>query len=639
MAFIKLQFRPGLNRDQTNYTSEGGWYSCDKIRFRSGYPQKLGGWLASTSQTIIGVCRQMFGWVTSFNDNFLALGTNAKVYINTGSRFYNITPYRLVTAAGSVTFSAVTTPPYSSTITVTCVGSAVQAGDYVQFSGAVSLGGNITAAVLNQNYEIATRINANSFTIIAKNTSGVTVTSNASDIGNGGAAVIGSFEVSVGYENTTYGYGWGAGTWGSSPWGLGSTTPVKLAQRDWWFDNFDNDLIMNYRNGPIYYWSRGTEFDLDTSLATHAVLLSSLSGAESVPNLAMQILVSQNDKHLLALGCIPYGSVLSADFDPLMIRWASQDAPEFWTPGNVIVPSTGYYSTAGFIRVSRGSYIVCGLPTRQTILVWTDSNLYSLQFTGTAEVFGLQEIAGNLSIISPRAAISANNVTYWMGHDKFYGYAGSVETLQCTLRQHVFGNLNYNQADQIISGTNEGFHEVWWFYPSKNSEVIDSYVIYNYYEQIWYYGSMARTAWLDSPLREYPQAIGYDNILYDHENGVDADTEPMVSYIQSADFDLGDGDDFMLSRRIIPDVNFQGSTANEPEVTFAIRPRNFPGSAYEEDSFDTQGVVESAVDLYTNQVFIRARARQMALKLASEGLGVNWQFGSPRLDVRKDGRR
>ena len=640
MPFIKIQLRAGVNRDQTNYTNEGGWYACDKIRFRSGYPQKLGGWMKSTTEMFLGVCRQLFGWVTSFGDNFLALGTSKKVYINTGSRFYDITPLRYTTAPGEVTFEAVTTAPYSSTITVYDINVNVAAGDFVTYSGAVSLGGNITADVLNQEYEVHESISSTEYTIIAKDPdTGLPVTSNASDVGDGGASVVAAYQIPIGFDVTTYGYGWGAGAWGASPWGLGASAPVILQQRDWWFDNFDNDLVMNYRNGPIYYWIRGEENQIDIKLATRAVLLSSLPGAADVPSLAMQVMVSQNDKHLLALGCVPYGSASDADFDPLLIRWAAQDAPEFWTPGTVTVPSTGNLSSAGFIRVSRGSAIIRGLATRQTILVWTNSSLYSLQYTGTTEVFSLQEIADNISIMGPRAVISANNVTYWMGTDKFYGYAGAVETTPCTLRNHVFNNLNYNQRDQVIAGTNEGFHEIWWFYPSKNSEQVDSYVVYNYLEQVWHYGSLARTAWLDSPLRAYPQAVGYENILLDHERGIDADGLPMESYIQSSDFDIGDGDNFMLTRRIIPDVNFDGSTAGTPSLDFLIKPRNFPGSTYQSDSFDDQKVVSSAVDVYTDQIWMRARARQMALKIMSTDLGVNWQLGSPRLDARQDGRR
>ena len=637
MPFIKLQFRPGLNRDQTNYTNEGGWFACDKIRFRSGYPQKLGGWLASTTQTFVGICRQMFGWITSFGDNFLALGTSKKVYINVGNQYYDITPFQQVTAAGAVTFAA---SNGSSTITVTDTANPAAVGNYVLFSGAVSLGGNITAAVLNQSYEIATIVDADNYTIIAKSpTTGLPVTANASDSGNGGAAVVGSYEIDIGNDIAVIGYGWGSGTWGEVPWGLGSGVPIDIPQRDWWFDQFDNDLVMNIRNGQIYYWERSNQAAPNSNLGSHAVLLSSLTGAQDVPVEAMQILVSQNDKHLCAFGCVPYGSSNAADFDPLLIRWASQDAPEYWTPGTQTVPSTGTISSAGFIRISRGSQIIRALPTRQTILVWTESNLYSFQFTGTTDIFNLQELADNISLIGPRAVISANNVTYWMGHDKFYAYSGAVQTLSCTLRNYVFQDINYNQTDQIICGTNEGFHEIWWFYPSSNSEVINRYVVYNYNEQIWHYGTMDRTAWLDNPLREYPQATGYGGIMYDHERGIDANGTPMDSYIQSSDFDLADGDQFMLSRRIIPDINFSGSTATTPEIDLIIRPRNFPGSTYQNDSFDTQTVIESSVDVYTDQVFVRARARQMALKIQSTDLGVNWQLGSPRLDVRADGRR
>lgn len=630
MPFIKLQFRPGLNRDQTNYTNEGGWFACDKIRFRSGYPQKLGGWLASTTKTFSGICRQMFGWFTSYSDNFLALGTNSNVYIEVGGNYFDITPIETITAAGDVTFAATNG---SATITVTDSAFGYAAGDRVRFSGVdangLGAGGNITKAVLEQVYTIATKLGVNSYTIEAKSpTTGLPVLANANDVGNGGAAVVGKYLVPAGNTITTYGYGWGAGTWSRGVWGSGTAVPVVEIQRDWWFDQFDNDLVMNYRNGGIFYWARGTNANPVVPLSENAVPLSTLPNASDVPAEAMQVLVSQNDQHLLAFGATPFGG---GPFDPLLIRWASQAEPQNWTPTST--------NSAGFLRISRGSQIVRALAVRQEILIWTESNLYSLQYLGTVDVFGLQEYADNISIIGPRAVTSANNVTYWMGQDKFFAYSGRVETMPCTLRNYVFNDLNFDQADQIICGTNEGYHEVWWFYPSANSTTVNRYVVYNYMEKIWYYGTMDRTAWLDNPLRTYPQAVGYENILFDHERGIDANGAPMESYIQSSDFDLSDGDNFMLSRRIIPDVNFSGSTANTPEVAFIIRPRNFPGSSYQEDAFDTQPVVETAVNTFTDQVFVRARARQMALKIRSEDLGVNWQLGSPRLDVRPDGRR
>ena len=653
MAFIKVQLKPGVNRDQTNYTGEGGWWDSNKIRFFSGYPQKLGGWLKlipgttiGTSSVILGTCRQMWSWVTTFSDNFMALGTNEKVYIEVGGNIFDITPLRSTTSAGDVTFAAVTG---SSTITVSDTAFGSAAGDYVTFSGAVTLGGNITAAVLNQNYEIATVVNVNSYTITAKDTAGVAVLANASDTGNGGSAVIGYYEITIGYSGGTYGYGFGASPWGSGGWGVGTTTPIIFAQRDWWFDNFDNDLVMNIREGAPYYWERGAVSNPATALATRAITLQAYAVTQSflaadVPIKVGQLLISQNDKHLLALGAVPYGSVLEADYDPLLIRWASQDSPGEWAPDVT--------NSAGDLRVSRGSFIITGLASRQEILVWTDSSLYALTFLGTTDVFGLQEYADNTSIISPRAKTVANNVVYWMGIDKFYAYAGRLETLPCTIRNYVYNDLNYNQVDQIISGTNEGFNEVWWFYPSSTSNTNDRYVIYNHLEKIWMYGTMERTAWIDSSLQPHPQAVATNfttqiGAMYDHETGLDDDTIAMESYIQSNDFDLGDGDKFILTKRIIPDISFNTSTAAAPSVEFQIRSRNFPGSSLSttQDSEDVISTntnnppVVTEVDTFTDQIYVRVRARQVALKVKSTGLGVQWQLGSPRIDGREDGER
>ena len=405
---------------------------------------------------------------------------------------------------------------------------------------------------------------------------------------------------------------------------------------------------MNVRNGEGYWWERGTNADPATALNTKAIRLATYASNQgydpnAVPVEIMQLLVSQQDKHLIAFGAVPFGSTSAADFDPLLIRWADQDTPGDWTPTQT--------NTAGDLRVSRGSKIVRALPTRQEILVWTDSNLYTLQFLGTADVFGLQEYADNISVASPRAMASASNITYWMGQDKFYAYTGRVETLPCTLRNHVFNNINLNQSDQIVCGTNEQWNEIWWFYPTADSDFNNAYVVYNHLERIWYYGTIDRTAWLDTPLRQNPQAANTsitvdgntittgNGFLYNHENGLNDDDAPMDSYIQSSDFDLDDGDNFMLTRRILPDVNFAGSTAQAPEVTLQVRPRNFPGSAFSADPADTQRVIETSVGVYTDQVFLRARARQMALKIRSQNLDVQWQLGAPRLDARPDGRR
>ena len=630
MPFQKLQFKPGVNRDQTNYTNEGGWNECDKIRFRSGYPEKIGGWVKATPEFMLGVCRQLFGWITSYGDNLLACGTNKKAYIEVGGSFYDITPLRAVDPilTTSVTDNCITTTNGSPSVLIVAVDSNGSPGNYMTITGANAVGG-ISATLLNANHEIDTVINANAFTIVV----GANATSTAT---GGGTGINLSFEINTGFATQTLGYGWGTDVWGGNfGWGLGSSLGVNLPQQDWFFDQFDNDLILNIRNGPIYIWERGASTDPATSLATRAILLEDLSGAADVPDAAMQILVSQNDKHLLAFGCQPYAGS-TGDFDPLLIRWASQDDPGMWTP---LVTNS-----AGFLRVGRGSIIMRAIPTKQEILVFTESTLNSLQFTGTSDVFSLQEIGDNISFIGPRAVTVVNNMTFWMGKDKFYVYTGRVETLPCTLRNHVFNNINQNQTDQIVCGTNEGWNEVWWMYPTANSNVNNAYVIFNHLERIWYYGTLERTAWLDSPLRDSPQAINADipnelSYLYNHEDGTNDDGLPMTAFIQSSDFDLQDGEQFMLTRRMIPDLNFEGSTATNPEANFVIRPRNFPGSAYQSNASNTQRVIQTTVNQFTDQVFIRARARQVAFKIESTGLDTQWQLGSPRLDMRPDGKR
>ena len=636
MSFLKLQFKPGLNRDQTNYSNEGGWWECDKIRFRSGYPEKLGGWVKSTPNTFYGICRQMYNWVTTYSDNFLALGTHAKLYIEAGGYFNDITPLRSVdpTFSTPTTNNCIYTSNGSKVVTVTlAVPHEADDGSFVTIGGVTGTVGGIPDSEINANQQI-TYVSDYSFSF----TVSTTATSNVA--GGGGVAITLDFEITPGYPFATSGYGWGTGTWSRGEWGLGASPPINLPQCDWFLDNFDNDLVANIRNGAPYYWERGTDPNPDTALNTRAISLSAYATAQGysasvVPVKVMQLLVSQQDKHLIAFGC-DFGSASPYPFDPLLIRWASQDDPAQWSPGVT--------TSAGFLRISRGSRIVRAMPTRQEILVWTDSHLYTLQFLGTTDVFGLQEYADNISIASPRAVVTASNVTYWMGQDKFYAYTGRVETLPCTLRNHVFDNMNRAQSDQIVCGTNEQWNEVWWFYPSANSNFNDSYVVYNHLEQIWYYGTITRSAWLDTPLRDYPQAADsnqstYVGYLYDHENGVDDDGTAIDSYLQSNDFDLGDGDQFMLSRRVIPDISFSGSEVSTPEVTLEVRPRNFPGTGYQTDPADEQLVIQSSVGQYTGQVFIRARARQMAIKVQSVDLGVRWQLGIPRLDVRPDGRR
>jgi len=627
MPLVKIQLKPGINRDQTNYSGEGGWWHGDKIRFFSGYPQKLGGWTKYTVNTFNGVCRQMWNWVTSYQDNLLALGTNNSLYVEAGGVLSDITPI-LDTFSTPDTDNCIDVTDDSNLVTFNIISHGAEVGTSITVSGVVGPIGGIPQSEFNATFIVAEVVDGDTFKVQVTTTATSTVT------GSGGTAIQVIVRIPPGNAIPVEGYGWGTGPWGDGAWGVQSSVPIFLPQRDWWLDNFDNDLVANIRNGAIYYWARGG--GLTPAFSTPAVLLSSMMGASDVPDLAMQILISQNDKHLLAFGCTPFGGGLP---DPLLIRWADQDTPTNWTPSPT--------NSAGFIRISRGSRIIRALPTRQEIVVWTESHLYALQFLGTTDVFGLQEYADNISIIGPRAVASASNVTYWMGQEKFYAYSGRVETLPCTVRNYVFTDLNFNQTEQIVSGTNEGYNEVWWFYPSLNSNYNDRYVVYNHLEKIWYYGTLERTAWLDSALREYPQACEYpDNagtsLIYNHEDGVDADGLPLVSYIESNDFDLDDGDSFALTKRIIPDVSFLGSNLNtnpSPEVKMTIKPRNFPGSGYEDDPSDTQSVVETSFDRYTDQIFIRARARQMALQISSEQLGVQWQLGSPRIEMRQDGKR
>jgi len=682
MPLQKLQFKPGVNRDQTNYTNEGGWNACDKIRFRSGYPQKIGGWLRYSTQSLAGVCRQVFNWITTESYNYLALGTSKKLYIEAGQLIYDITPIRQ-TFTTTATDNCFTTTNGSNTVTVTIVGHGASEGDYVTFSGVVGPIGGIPESEFNAEF-IVDFSTVNIFTI-------TTTTAATSSTSGGGTAITAAFQIPIGNDNASIGYGWSAGVWSRGGWGEGAAIPTVNPQRDWFLQNFDNDLVANIRGGSIYYWAASS------GTGARATLLSATTidgnAPSDVPTEATQILVSQNDKHLICFGATPFGG---GNFDPLLIRWANQDQPNNWTPAPT--------NSAGFIRVSRGSAIVCAIVTRQEILIYTESTLNSMQFLGTGDVFGLQELADNISIISPRAAVTANNTVFWMGKEKFYAYGGRVETLPSTLRNHVFENINYNQAYQVISGTNEGWNEVWWFYPTADSQVNNAYVIYNHLERIWYYGTINRTAWADSPLRDYPQALsatyftgaiagstltvtgsstgllqigsvitgtgvatgtivtalgtGFggagtytvnipqlvtqtamtgNSVIYNHEQGLNDNLLPIASYITSSDFDLTDGDQFILMKRIIPDVDFTGSTATAPEVTMTIKPHNFPGAAYQ--TSESQQVISTTIDQFTDQIFIRARARQMGFQISSDVLDTQWQLGSPRIDGRPDGQR
>ena len=636
MPLKKITLKPGVNRENTRYTNEGGWYDCEKIRFRQGTPEKIGGWAPVTpSATYLGVARSLSPWTTNSAFPYLGVGTNLKYYIESGLVYNDITPIRTpVTATGFVTFAATNG---SATITVTNTAFGSNAGAFVTFSGAVSLGGNITAAVLNQNYQIATVINVNSYTITA------TATANASDSGNGGGATLGAYEIPVGYALNIPLYGWGAGFWGSGGWGTGS--PSTSTIRIWNAQNFGQDLIFGPKGGPLYYWSTA-----GSPLTSRGVALSSLAGASDTPVMQNLMIISDTSRFVFAFGTNDYGSV---ELDPMLIRWSDQEDAANWTP----VPT----NQAGSLRLSHGSSIVAVAQTRQEILVWTDTALYSLQYVGAPIVWSSTLLTDNISILSDRAWATAAGVTYWMGLDKFYLYEGRTGTLTCDLRQFIFDDIpgiNNNQNEQVFASTVEKFNEVWWFYCSAGSTSVDRYAVYNYMEKIWYYGTMGRSAWMDaSVISHLPIAADDVNkkLMYQENGTDDVSTNvamPITSYITSAEFDLDDGHNFSFVWRMLPDITFRGSSAANPAVTMYLLPLTNSGSGYNNNTStnSNQSVADQSsaaitrtgtypVEQFTGQVYTRVRGRQLSIKVESTALGVQWQLGAPRLDVRPDGRR
>ena len=635
MSLKKLTFKPGVNRENTRYTNENGWYDCDKVRFRQGTPEKIGGWVSRTLTTsYLGICRSLWAWATNASLVYLGTGTNLKYYINTGDLYSDITPLRATTAAGDVTFAATSG---SATITVTDVAFGSSVGDYVTFSGAVSLGGSITAAILNQNYQIVTTPTANTYTITAS------VLANVSDTGNGGVAVVGKYDIPVGGPIAVPASGWGTGTWGTGTWGFGlSGAPMRI----WNAQNFGQDLIYGPNGGAFYYWSAAGS----NPLLSRGVLLSSLAGASEVPLMQNILLVSDVSRFVFAFGTNDYGIT---SIDPMLIRWSDQESAVNWTPAAT--------NQAGSLRLSHGSAIVAVAQTRQEILVWTDTALYSLQYLGSPLVWGSTLLSDNITILSDRAWATAAGVTYWMGSDKFYAYDGRVTTMVCDLRQYIFDDVpgfNNDQSTQVFASTLEKFNEVWWFYCEAGSTAISRYVVYNYVEKLWYYGTMARTAWTDAGVvSHFPIAADSDvNKLVYQESGTDANSAgtatAIEAFITSAEFDLDDGNNFSFVWRVLPDVTFRGSSATNPALTMYLLPLANSGSGYNNNtstnsnqsvaSQSSAAVTRTAtypVEQYTGQINTRVRGRQMSIKIESNTLGVQWQVGSPRIDVRPDGRR
>jgi len=717
MPLQKLVFKPGVNRESTTLANEGTWFEMDKVRFRSGYPEKLGGWVKDSGTqdsglmpptgSFWGTCRSLWNWVTLAGYNLMGLGTHLKYYIqqSSGGDFYDITPLRYVSNVAS---NAFTTTNGSTTVVVNDPGHGAANGDFVTISAVGGAINGIPASALNQEFRI-TYIDALSYSI--------TSSAPATSSGTTGSATF-SYQISIGQEIYTTLTGWGAGGWGGTTtisasttlngalnnsattitvvsttnfaasgaigingeyityagktateftgctrgvgstavahnsgatvnqysnatgWGQAASSGVASQLRLWSQANYGQDLVINPRGGALYLW----KVNASPSTYDRAVLLSSTSPSPyttdtSCPSVSNMVAVSDASRFVIAFGCNDYGSAVQ---DPLLIRWSDQEDYTVWAPAAT--------NQAGSYRLSTGSSIVAHQQTRQEILVWTDAALYSMQYLGPPYIWGFQILGYNTSIAGPNAVATAANITYWMGLDKFYMYSGRVETLYCPLRQYIFGDINLQQQYQFFAGTNEGYNEIWWFYCSANSNVIDRYVIYNHLEKIWSYGNLARTAWLDTPLREYPSAAGYNGQLIYHENGVDDGTTnpptPISAYCQSADFDIGDGHNYGFVWRIIPDLTFDGSYVNNPEVTFTVRPRQNPGANY--GTADTPDVVSTqnyqgqrnyTVQQFTEIVYVRIRGRQMAFKISSDGLGVNWQLGAPRIDIRPDGRR
>jgi hypothetical protein len=735
MPLQKLQFRPGLNREGTDYSNEGGWYDGDKIRFRSGFPEKIGGWTRMATAQFLGVCRALWNWVNLAGANYLGVGTNLKYYIERGGTYYDITPINHTSTNLGAPAGPFTATANSSVITVVDSSYTPGVGDYVTFSGCTSLGGNVTATVLNAEFAVSSRINSTAYTI-----SVAPVVANSSDTAKGGATVVAKYQLPVGLNVYSVGNGWGAGPWpvyasttltnpftatstgiyvltvtqashglttgdyvyfssiASNPCGInkvvlqqafpvtntgantytinissvsatstsstsasgGAVTvlypqaPVRgwgtsyvgsgIGQqlRLWSNDNFGEDLLIAPRGGTIYYWENAT------GLSARALPLSTVATNKGfdgtyVPTATYQVLASAIQRFVIAMGANSYlFGTPTTDFDPMLVRWSDQENPYQWIPEVT--------NQAGEFRLTNGSYIMQAKATRQEILVWTDSALYSMQYLGPPYVWGFNILMDNISVMSPNSMITINNVTYWMGTDKFYMYSGRVETLPCSLRQYVFNDINKDQAFQVFCGSNEGYNEIWWFYCSGTSNDIDKYVIYNYLDRVWYYGSMARTAWLDSGLRPYPMAADYNSRILYHESAVDdvsgVTPVPINAYVQSSDFDIGDGHNFGFVWRILPDVNFNGSNVNNPEVTMTVKPRRNSGTPYGQadnptvvsaDNYAAASVYN--IQEFTGQVYTRLRGRQLAFRIESTGLGTAWQLGSPRIDIRNDGRR
>jgi len=630
MSLQKFVFRPGINREGTDYSNEGGWFNSNLIRFRKGIPEKIGGWAKNTLNTFKSTARALHAWVDLELTKYLGVGTTWKYYIKEGDNFYDITPLRVTTSAGDVTFAKVANG--DATITVTDTSHGAVANDFVTFSGAASLGGNITAAVLNQEYQIATVTSANAYTIEAKDTDGDEVTAAAGDSGNGGSSVVGAYQINVGLDSYVESTGWGAGTWGAGTWGSSTAITASNQLRLWSHDNFGEDLIMNVRAGGIYYW--------DTSAKTlgtdRAVALSALSGANLTPTAALQTLVSDIDRHVVCLGTDAIsGSSRTGNIDPMLIAWSDQENAAEWEPLST--------NTAGSFRLSAGSQIIGAIRARQETLIWTDTSMYNMQFIGQPFTFGVNLVNEGVGLIGPNAAVNTPKGVFWMDKKGFYTYTGQVQDIPCSVQDYVFNDLEEGQAFQVFGFLNKEFDEVGWFYCASDETTISKYVVFNYEEGAWSIGELNRSSWLDQGIYDTPLGtyttndVGY---LYNHETGNDADGSPMDNvFIESSDFDIGEGEEFQYVSRIIPDIKFTGSGGTGQTVNVVLKQRNFPGESLTTNSTST-------CTSSTTKIDTRLRARQAALRIESDDdgslgsrSGVGFRIGAMRMDVRPNGRR
>ena len=626
MAVTKIIFNPGINKEFTDLMDKGGWSDGNLVRFRKGLPEKVGGWEKTVTSSYEGTGRALTAWVALDATRYLGIGTTTKYYIQSGNNFNDVTPIRK-TSTNSITFAATNG---SSTITVTDSSHGAVANDTVTISGAVSLGGLVTAAVLNQEYQIATVTGTNTYTITAKDTSGATVTANSSDSGNGGSGVDGVYQINVGLDVYVESTGWGAGLWGAGTFGSSTALTETNQLRLWSHDAFGEDLIINPRNGGIFYW------DESSGLSNPAVNITALAGANLAPTKGIQTIVSDVDRHVIVLGADPIvGSARSGSIDPLLIAFSDQESATEWEPTST--------NTAGSLRLSSGSQIVGGLRSRQETLIWTDTSLYSMQFVGAPFTFGINLINENVGLISPNGVVNAPDSVYWMARDGFYSYSGSVSRLTCSVLYYVLDVFNLGQAFKVVAFTNREFNEVGWFYPSGSSSENDRYVVYNYLEGAWSIGELSRTAWLDDGIFQKPRAAGKDssvNYIYTHENSDDADGLPMDNvFIESGDIDIDDGEKFGFVKKIIPDVKFFGDNSSGGQINFVLKTRNFPGDSLSTNS--TNNVTSS-----TQQNYVRARSRQMVFRAQSDddaatGLrtGFRWRLGANRFEISTDGKR